>query len=158
MKFAILAIAMFSAVAMAADEKATVTNSSNVNICQPKIIVKSCGNCCKEKVRTVVKTVEKKVEVPVVVEKMVTKTVEKKVVRLKKIRNNLALLAGVGPKGNLREEYLDSHTVRYSTENGAVGALQYSHDFSADDSRLSKSLYIQGQTNRTFMLGVGLGW
>jgi hypothetical protein len=100
----------------------------------------------KTKIVTVEKIVEKVVEVPVTVVKT------KKIVR----KNIISLLGGVGPKGNLRENFIpNGHEV--TTDNGLVVGLQYTRDlyqFKNDNMAITGS--IQVQTNRTALVGVGV--
>lgn len=118
-------------------------NNSNVNIFKPTLIVKpACDTCCK-KPKVITKVVEKKV------------IVEKQVETVKHVKNRISLLGGVGPKGNLKETPMPGY-IEYSTENGPVFAIQYSRDLS--DNQVTPVLSIQAQTNRTLMLGLGVGF
>lgn len=126
-------------------------NSAPVQICKPTVIVKSCGSCCNHKPKIVYRTVEKPVEVIKLVDRPVV--VRQEIVVEKQITkpNRVLLLAGVGPKGNLVEEYSTTHHI-VSTENGPVMGLQYVRDI----GRLSVT--IQGQSNRTGLVGLGLNF
>jgi hypothetical protein len=150
--------------AFAAENKVEGTGN-NVNICQPKIEVKSCGSCCQAKPRVIVKTVEKIVEKPVVVEKIVEVDrphilpvreviVEKKIDRTRK--NHVSLLAGYGALGNLKETQETNKTV-VRTENGPVLGLQYLREVRSGE-KSSLDLLIQAQTNRTISVGIGIGF
>ena len=76
------------------------------------------------------------------------KTFTRYVVRKIK-RNHFSLLAGRGPLGNLKISDL-----RVKTEQGAVLGLQYMR-FGRSGG---KSFSIQALTNKTLMLGVGVGF
>jgi hypothetical protein len=118
-------------------------------VCKDVPETKACATCCpKAKTKVVTKVVTKEVIVTVPVEKTIIVT--KRIVR----KNNLTLLAGIGPKGNLREEYVP-HGHEVYTDNGLVAALQYSRNL-IDFGRTSLTGSIQIQTNRTGLLGVGL--
>jgi|WetSurMetagenome_2_1015567.scaffolds.fasta_scaffold127661_3 hypothetical protein len=144
---------LFSTVAFAQQNKIEGTGN-NVNICQPKIIVKSCGSCCNKKAEVVVKEVVKKVEVPVIVEKEVVREV---LIKTPRIKNRISLLGGVGALGNLKEES-EPGKVKYSTEIGPVFGLQYTRDFGNPDASYSKHWSGQIQTNSTILFGLGVGW
>lgn len=136
-------------------------NNNNVNICQPKIEVKACqAPKTKIVVKTVEKVVEKVVEKPVVVEKkvFVEKIVERKVVveKIKTRKNHVSLIGGYGPLGNLTLNRI-SDGYEAKTEYNAVMGAQYMREVYQGQST-SLDLLIQAQTNRTFSVGVGIGF
>lgn len=85
----------------------------------------------------------------VFVDRVVEKTVEKTVVKETYTKNNVSILLGGGPRGNIREETSSSGNT-YHSDNGAVLGVQYSRNLDEAMTGL-----IQLQTNRTFLLGIG---
>ena len=67
----LLIISLILILAVLVNAQAVSGTGNNVNICQPKVTVNSCGSCCKTKTvyKDKIVTVEKKVVVEKVVEK-----------------------------------------------------------------------------------------
>jgi hypothetical protein len=65
-------------------------------------------------------------------------------------KNRISLLGGFGPTGNLSRD-TSSGKVDISTKTGAVGGVQYQRKISKDIS-----VGVQGQTNRSGLLSIGL--
>lgn len=66
-------------------------------------------------------------------------------------KNRVSLHAGKGPKGGLdRDNSMAPAFVEVKSQFGAVGGLQYQYKFDNDFS-----LSVQGQTNKTGLIGVG---
>lgn len=118
----------------------------NVNaelVCKEVQKPKECATCCpKIKPKIITKTVE--------VERIVNVTEVKRIIR----KNNLTLLGGIGPKGNLREDAI-VNGYQYFTDNGFILGLNYTRNLvEFQDTALTGS--IQVQTNRSALLGIGL--
>lgn len=93
----------------------------------------------------------------VTVEKVVEKPVEKVVEVVKRRKNHLAIVAGIGPKGNINAEQDVTGAISYEANNGAVVGLQYLREIKSYD-KMSIDGALQIQSNRTFLIGVGVGF
>lgn len=144
----ILALLSSASLMAEAPTPSLVNGDKNITqVCTLQTPKEACESSCKVQracPKATTKIVEKRVEVEV----------EKRVEVSKK--NRISLLAGVGPKGNLRETEENGNRVT-RTENGPVFALEYQRDI-LNGKDASMHLLIQGQTNRTLLLGIGAGF
>jgi len=81
---------------------------------------------------------------------VVTKTKATLTCRAKE-KNRVAALGGFGPTGALKDRKDDAKTTTVDTVEGAVGGLQYQRKL---NDRFS--LGVQGQSNKTFSLILGV--
>ena len=147
---------LISAVAYAQQPQVNGSNN-NINICQPKIEVKTCGSCCHAKPRIVVKTkvVEKVVKVPVEAERavvierevIVEKKVEKRVVK----KHILSLFAHRAVVGGSESTTNNNHSSHAEVRTGLVPGMMYQFQFNRG---LVLMIGIDATLNRTGGIGI----